>query len=169
MKKSTSLAILGGDMRQAFLAQLLCEDGHTVAACALERSPLDAGVRRLGAPEDCVQQAQAVILPMPAERDAGALNAPLSNTSYHIQTILDAVPPGKLVLAGAASDVLRERAARNRLKLIDYLAREELAIRNAVPTALAVWLAGQKKQAPLFKRRLFWFQRSRRLSGTSGW
>ena len=133
MKKSTSLAILGGDMRQAFLAQLLCADGYTVTVSALERHPFDAGIR-LGAPDFGVKEAQAIILPMPAEREEGLLNAPLSNTSYHMQTILDAIPAGKLVLAGAVSPALRARAEQNDLHLIDYLAREELAIRNAVPT-----------------------------------
>ena len=43
-----------------------------------------------------------------------------------------------LVLAGAASDAVRAHAAQNSLRLIDYLTREELAIRNAVPAALAI-------------------------------
>lgn len=136
MKKSTSLAVIGGDMRQAFLAQLLCADGHQITVSALERHHFDGNVRRAAAPNFGVEEGvQAVILPMPAERDEGLLNAPLSNTSYHIQTILDAIPPGMPVLAGAASEAVRTHAAQNHLHLIDYLAREELAIRNAVPTA----------------------------------
>ena len=46
--------------------------------------------------------------------------------------------PRMLVLAGAASDAVRAHAAQNSLRLIDYLTREELAIRNAVPAALAI-------------------------------
>ena len=139
MKKSTSLAVIGGDMRQAFLAQLLCADGHRVTISALDRHKFDSSVHRATAPNFGVDaDVQAVILPMPAERDEGLLNAPLSNTSYHIQTILDAIPPKMLVLAGAASDAVRAHAAQNSLRLIDYLTREELAIRNAVPAALAI-------------------------------
>lgn len=139
MKKSASLAVIGGDMRQAFLAQLLCADGHQVTVSALERHHFTGNVRRAAPPNFGVDAGvQAVVLPMPAEREEGLLNAPLSNTSYHILTILDAIPPGMLVLAGAASDTVRERAAQNRLRLVDYLAREELAIRNAVPAVLAI-------------------------------
>ena len=43
-----------------------------------------------------------------------------------------------LVLAGAVPFAVHARAVRNHLRLIDYLARDELAIRNAVPVALAV-------------------------------
>lgn len=135
MKKSTSLAVIGGDMRQAFLAQLLCADGHQVTVSALDRHNFDSGVHRSTAPDFGISGAEVVILPMPAERDESWLNAPLSNTSYHMLTILDTIPPGMLVLAGAVSDAMRTRAAQNKLHLIDYLKREELAIRNAVPTA----------------------------------
>ena len=139
MKKSASLTVIGGDMRQAFLAQLLSEDGHRIAVSALERHRFDSRIIRASAPGFGMDAGvHAVILPMPTERDEGMLNAPLSNTSYHIQTILDAIPPGMLVLAGAASENVRSHAAQNHLHLIDYLAREELAIRNAVPTAAAI-------------------------------
>lgn len=134
MKKSVPLAVVGGDLRLAVLAELLSADGHTVWVSALERHTFGSGVHRAGADGFGVQQAQAVILPIPAESSDGLLNAPLSNTSYHTQAILDAIPPGKLVLAGAVSQGLYLRAAQNGLHLVDYLQREELAIRNAVPT-----------------------------------
>lgn len=135
MKKSTSLTVIGGDMRQAFLAQLLCADGHTVLVSALDRYNFDSGVHRSAAPDFGASNARAVILPMPVEREEGWLNTPLSNTSYHTHTILNAMPPGMLVLAGAVTDAIRDHAAQNKLHLIDYLARDELAVRNAVPTA----------------------------------
>ena len=63
--------------------------------------------------------------------DLNSLNPPQKEAVLHTEGPL-------LVLAGAASDSLRTHATQNQLRLIDYLAREELAIRNAVPVALAV-------------------------------
>lgn len=37
MNQSTTLAVVGGDVRQAYLAELLHEAGHTVRTFALER------------------------------------------------------------------------------------------------------------------------------------
>lgn len=37
MNQSTTLAVVGGDVRQAYLAELLYEAGHTVRTFALER------------------------------------------------------------------------------------------------------------------------------------
>ena len=39
MNQSTTLAVVGGDVRQAYLAELLHEAGHTVRTFALERPP----------------------------------------------------------------------------------------------------------------------------------
>lgn len=36
MNQSTTLAVVGGDVRQAYLAELLHEAGHTVRTFALE-------------------------------------------------------------------------------------------------------------------------------------
>ena len=48
--------------------------------------------------------------------------------------MLDAIPAGTVTLAGSVPFWVHARAVQNNLHLIDYLARDELAIRNAVPT-----------------------------------
>lgn len=135
MKRTASLALIGGDLRQAVLAEQLAADGHAISVCALERHDFPASVSAFSSPEQCPPDAQAVILPMPVLRDEIHLNAPLANTALSLGPVLDALPAGTLVLAGAVSDLVRRRAERARLHIIDYLKREELAIRNAVPTA----------------------------------
>lgn len=138
MKQTASLALIGGDLRQAVLAGQFAADGHTVAVCALERHEFPAGVASFARPEQCPAGVQAVILPMPVLRDELHLNAPLANAALPVSRVLDALPPGMLVLGGAVPDPVRRRAERAQLRIIDYLQREELAIRNAVPAALAV-------------------------------
>lgn len=101
----------------------------------MERQEFDSSIRGLRGPKPDFRQISAVILPLPTTRDGIYLNAPLSNAPHTIASILDAIEPHTPVLCGAATASLRECAARNALPLIDYLAREELAIRNAVPTA----------------------------------
>lgn len=49
MNQSTTLAVVGGDVRQAYLAELLHEAGHTVRTFALERRPA-AGLHRCKRP-----------------------------------------------------------------------------------------------------------------------
>lgn len=134
MRERLNFWVIGGDPRQAALARALHEDGHTVHTYALERGvepPLCTDSLSGAAMADCV------ILPLPAA-NGEALNAPLSDRRVSLEDVLDALRPGQLLCAGRVSPLLKEEAERRRLRLVDYFAREELAIANALPVALAV-------------------------------
>lgn len=133
MKQSTKLAVIGGDVRQAYLAELLCADGHEVRVFALERHFV-SGCTPITDLRAGLSDIRAVILPMPVQHGEALLNAPLSNAPHSLSSILDAVPAGTLTLAGAVPFSMHARSVQNELRLIDYLSRDELAIRNAVPT-----------------------------------
>lgn len=131
MLRAKNIWVVGGDPRQAALAGLLADDGHTVHTYALEQAE---GV----ACEDSLAQlhrADCVILPLPAMGEGGKLNAPLAKESHGMEEILDAMRPGQLLCAGMADEQLRGLAEARGLVLRDYFAREELAVLNAVPTA----------------------------------
>lgn len=135
MKKSITLAVVGGDARFAHLARLFRADGHEVSVYALDRQSFDDRIHKLRGPKPDFTAHQAIILPMPAMQDELYLNAPLSNAPHAMNILLDAIPSGTTVLCGAAPPTLCQHAQTNGLPLIDYLHAEELAIRNAVPTA----------------------------------
>ena len=131
MGKSLKLAIVGGDERQAYLARLAQADGHSVRTFALERAE---NVPRSPDLASCLMGADAVLLPVPVTQGENLLRAPLSDTKTDIMQVLDAIPSGTLTLGGAVPFRLHARAVQNGVRLTDCLAREELAIRNAVPT-----------------------------------
>lgn len=134
MRERLNFWAVGGDLRQAALAKALSEDGHTVHTYALERGaegPLCAEGLAGAALADCV------ILPLPAA-DGDWLNAPLSDRRTALTEVLDALRPGQLLCAGRVSPQLRQASEERKLRLVDYFAREELAVANAVPGALAV-------------------------------
>lgn len=131
MLRAKNIWVVGGDPRQAALAALLADDGHSVHSYALERGegmqcePSMAGADRA----DCL------ILPLPAAGPGGRLNAPLAAGEHGLEEVLDALRPGQLVCAGMAGEELLEMARERGLILRDYFAREELAVMNAIPTA----------------------------------
>jgi len=135
MLRAKNIWVVGGDPRQAALAALLADDGHSVHTYALEQGegtvcePSMAGADRA----DCI------VLPLPAAGADGKLNAPLSAGHYELKEILDVLRPGQLVCAGMVDSGLRRMAELRELALQDYFAREELAVLNAIPVALAVW------------------------------
>lgn len=135
MKQPLSIAVLGGDQRQILLAALLQDGGHTVSTGLLERAapPPDRPALPDGIliPPDC----QVVLLPMPVQKNPDILFTPLSDRVCTVSGLLTALPAGTRVLGGAVPAAAHALAAARGLILIDYLQRDALAIRNAVPTA----------------------------------
>lgn len=134
MRNELNLWVIGGDMRQAKLAELLADDGHTVHAFALEQLGKLPGVL----PEESLEGvalADCVVLPLPVEGESGLLNAPLSERAHPLEEVLDALRPGQVLCGGRVSANAADLAARRGLTMHDYFAREELIVANAVPTA----------------------------------
>ena len=131
MLRAKNIWVAGGDPRQAALAALLADDGHSVHTYALERG---AGTK-CELSLDGADRADCVVLPLPAAGADGKLNTPLSADSHELPEVLDALRPGQLVCAGMAGEGLKRMAEERDLVLRDYFAREELAVLNAIPTA----------------------------------
>ena len=127
-------AVIGGDMRTVLLCSLLRADGHDVRAFAMEdRTDIDAKLCRSAA--EAAEGAHCVILPLPACTAPGQLNAPFSSVPRDICAILEEIPGHIPVCAGRIDPLLAEAAARRCGPLVDYFAREELAVCNAAVTA----------------------------------
>ena len=122
-----TISVIGGDRRQAILAQLLAEDGFVVSTCGLgqwsdRETPL----------EDAVQ-ADVVILPLPLCWQAGVLN--WAGESLATADLFAMLRPEQRILAGQVQEAQRSEAEARGLRLEDYFLREEMAVANAAATA----------------------------------
>ena len=75
MKKQMHFSVIGGDLRQGKLAELLAKDGHTVHTFGLERLPEPLSVPQDKTVEQAAASADCVILPLPMCGEDG-LNLP---------------------------------------------------------------------------------------------
>lgn len=133
MRHILNFWVIGGDLRQIKLAELLQLDGHTVHTYALGQTPAAPYIQET-TPAG-LELADCVVLPLPVTGDGAMLNAPLSEAGHPLAQILDVLRPGQ-ILCGGKPDAAALTMARERgLLLHDYFAREELAVANAVPTA----------------------------------
>lgn len=140
MRNELNLWVAGGDMRQAKLAELLAEDGHSVHTFAMERlGPIPGTAQEQAL--DGMSLADCVVLPLPAAGEGSLLNAPLSEGRHTLSHVLDALRPSQVICAGMVGPQLAAMAADRGLTLHDYFTREELAVANAVPTALPIGLS----------------------------
>lgn len=131
MRGTLNFWILGGDLRQEKLAGLLLEDGHWVHTYALAGDQLPNETDLSG-----MKDAHCVVLPLPVSTQEGFLNT--AQGRCPLEKVLDQISPGSFLCGGRVDERTQALAAQRGLTIHDYFHREELAVANAVPGALAV-------------------------------
>ena len=134
MNKKIKFLVVGGDLRQARLCEIIRKDGHEVFVYALDRQKFENDIIECSDMREASRKADCVILPLPVMHEE-RLNAPLSNASHKIEDILRSIPAGKLVAGGMIPEKVNEMGREFSLRMVDYLKREELAVLNAIPVA----------------------------------
>lgn len=124
-----TIAVLGGDLRQVWLARLLLEDGCDVVSWGLEQ-----GGGPNPAPLSCALERELLVLPLPVCR-GGNLHLPLTDTTLEAEQLWPRLRYDQLLLGGVTGTLPARLMADFGLTLLDYYAREETQIANAVPTA----------------------------------
>ena len=119
MERQKRFAVIGSDARQLAAGRALARAGYAVDG-----------------PEE-IALADYILLPLPLD----SARTPLAE-------LLRAARPGALALGGMLSAEAKAIAAEAGIELVDYFAREELTIRNAIPTAegcIGILLAERKR------------------------
>ena len=117
------ILIIGGDSRTEYLGKALNEEGFCVDFFD-ESLPL----------KSAVENADAVILPLPCSRDDKTVEAPNLSEGVLLKDLFHLIGKNKLLLAGKMSDGVKAVADVFNVKWVDYFQREELEILNSVPT-----------------------------------
>ena len=128
----STVSIIGGDLRQRTVASLMAKEGFDVKLCGFERE------ERLGDIYKALD-ADAVILPVPVSFDGTYINMPFSDIKLSRRDVIEKLNPSATVFCGGIKPDMALALERRGIKFFDYLKREELAIRNAIPAALAIW------------------------------
>lgn len=138
MHTGLRILIIGGDARNAKLAQILSMDGHYVECMGFDwehtitNSGMNCGLEKI---EECAGKAELVIGPIPFTLDGTNINAPFSDKSLPVTRLLSSMKKDSILIAGIISDVNFKYAEARGIKVIDFIKREDMAILNAIPTA----------------------------------
>lgn len=118
------VCVVGGDMRQRQLAKLLEEDFNTFTVGLYEKEPC------------CdIESADIVIFPIPMSHDNVYINAPLAAEKIKLDEVLARLKKSCFVLGACLTGKQEQMLSEYGLHFEDYYKREELIIKNAIPTA----------------------------------
>ncbi len=132
MKKTIS--VIGGDLRTLTLAKLLSEDGYSVRIFGFDKDIDTKGHTKAKNLHEAVSH-EVIILPIPASSDGVTINAPYAEKPLLLEDFFAMIGSAKLVLAGHISPSIGAWFDREGIAYIDYYNREELMVKNAIPTA----------------------------------
>ena len=135
MISNEKFGIIGGDLRQIYLAKKLQKDKNEVFVCGFENF---VGFDKLKLKSlkisDLISSSKYIILPVPASRNKKVINAPFSNSDIVLSEKLFSNLKNKVVFAGIVSSLI-EDVKPSGLYIRDYYQREDFLIPNALLTA----------------------------------
>ena len=131
-----TFGLIGGDMRQIYLAQKFKEDGNNILISGFENlKSTDFNFDSLDL-KTVITKSDYIILPVPVTRNGINLNAPYSSINIEINKKVVSLFKNKVVFGGIISSLFE---CVNKTKFIskDYYFREDFIIQNAIPTVEA--------------------------------
>lgn len=132
MKNNTRILIAGGDMRQMFCAARLAEEYDiAVAGFDGDRFPADTELRKADLSRD--DRYDCVILPVPPLDENGNVNTPCFSGELALCDVTAHLKNGGVVFTGRQDERLEKTISG--CGIINYMEREDLCLKNAVPTA----------------------------------
>ncbi len=138
----TKFCIVGGDMRQLYLAEFLIDRGYTVSICGIDKNRI-SGISLKNArasvqpAETAIPDSAVLILPIPISRDGFHISTPLagSRVNYEINDILDMADKDTVIVGGYVSDYMRSHIEERHMRVFDYNDSDAFQIRNSISTA----------------------------------
>lgn len=128
--------IIGGDMRNVEVANILSSKGHNCLIYGLNRiDSSDINVKTADVVSTSIKGCDGVILPVPVSKDGVRITAPYSNDDIYLAEIFSTVDKTTPIFGGVVGKNLKDAAAFRGIKIIDYMDDENVRIRNAQLTA----------------------------------
>lgn len=132
------ISVIGGDLRIVKLVQMLSEDGYDINTFALEKAEIITkleNVKQCANLKETVENSDIIIGPIPLSSNKKDINTPFSEEKIEVDKLINTISENKIFIAGSLSEEVLVLAENNKIKVIDLLKREELAVLNTISTA----------------------------------
>lgn len=133
MQNMNNILIIGGDSRQQYMADYFENMSFNVSVYGLPEKKRKC-VKDI---KNAIQQNDIIILPLPATKDGKYISSqiPMKET---IDDIIGCINEKQFVFAGMISKGLEAKIAKKTVNIFDYFKREDVTIRNTIPTAQGI-------------------------------
>lgn len=152
--KTFDFAVIGGDMRQVYLAMILAGHGYKICQYALCGSVPKNICTPAHTLQEAVAYASAVIAPIPMTKDKKNIHHSSTASKIPLPLLADYLSDGQYFFAGCIPEHFRDTLLAQNVHVHDLMEDESLAIYNTIATAEgAVSEALQKSSRNLHRSR----------------
>lgn len=123
--------LIGGDIRQKYLAEYLVEAGYSVFCYGVER---DAG-EKIGRLYEVLNESKNIILPVPLSKDGKNLYAINLYRKISFESIVSGIKAGKHIFGGNIKKEWRKCLEKSGHIVHDYFDSEKVLLMNSIATA----------------------------------
>lgn len=134
MNKKDVFLIVGGDLRQTYLAEILAEKGK-VYTLGLDKNVIGKKTIAIQTIDDITETVNYLILPLPVTNDGVNVNMPLYDEKVSLYSLIPLLKHNAVVFGGKVGKEASIFTYKG-FEVVDYLEREELTVLNAVPIEL---------------------------------
>ncbi len=134
MINNKTILVLGGDSRQTFLAKRLKDKGHDVYCFGFNIYD-NSELKKISSLADIKGKIDVLVLPIISSNDDRTVNAPFYDGEITLDDAISTMKPHSIVVGGNLSKSLRTLFFEHGHFSVDYYIRDELKIKNCIPTA----------------------------------
>ena len=132
MKEKFKVLIAGGDMRQIYCANRLASEAD-VYITGFDDGVIPDDIELEKADLNSRDFFDCAVLPVPPLSDIKTISTPCSKTVLLPSEIIGSLKKGAVIFAGRTDE--RLKSIFSGFEVCDYMKREELSLKNAIPTA----------------------------------
>lgn len=128
-------AVVGGDMRQVYLAEELARSGARICHYGLCALPDKCRLYHTDSLQEACTRSSCVIGPIPLSRNGIHLNLYKTDASLSLEQLLAGLHAGQSFFAGCIPEPFRETAADAGVQVFDLMQNLPLTMKGALATA----------------------------------
>lgn len=133
--KKYDFTIIGGDMRQVYMCDLLINRNYSTSVYGLDNNLLNNNCHHCETLEEAIESSDKILVPIPFSKDGDTI---LSNTSYPDMTVKNfcsKLTPNHLIFGGCIPEYVKTFCFRHNIFNFDFMEDEDLTMYNTISTA----------------------------------
>ncbi len=129
-----SFSVIGGDQRQIKLCNYLTMNEYPVTLFGFSNVAINPLVRQCNNLGEAISSSDIVIGPIPCSQNDKDLFTHYYERKVKVEDVIKRIDSSQIFMAGRLTETIQKMLVEYDVTYIDLLERDDMAIRNAIPT-----------------------------------